>query len=913
MTGKAPPRSGRLDGARSARRTGESGRLARARPIPETLQQAAGNRATTQLLRGTGSADALPASVTRVLRSGGGQSLDPALRAAMQTRFDHDFGNVRVHTNSQAAQSAEAINANAYTVGHHIVFGPGRFAPDSPAGERLLTHELAHVVQQSRGGPPPAADSSALHERDARAAANAASRDSRIRVGSSTGVGLARDDKGRSATGDLTDPKKSPKYIDNLFESVSYNIVSGLFGFYWNHDRSEAHVPLNLVQQDDTVTYLEIWDVQGNQNDAKALVAEYEAAGHGSKFCAFFRGRDDVIVPTVFSLYTTPKFHAMWPALREDQKLQADDIVAFAQILASVVNPIPGTTVDEAGNLHWSANPLDWLSALPLLHALHGLRTPSLPHETHIPPAREQGKAPPPTEHGAGAPPTEAKKPAAPAPKTEKPVAGQHPDAPKAKPAPQPPSDVKPPVKVDPGSPTGPSTTHEPAKAPPPAGETDKPAATKPSEKPDIAEGAKKERTRRKKVETPQQPTTEKPAAPASPERATLEKQMADLKSQLAAQQEELAKVSARRKELESTVEAATKEMQEGTRQSKKKGDAGWNQAVEAKNRRQTALDELGKLPDQSELSREIDRTRAEIKRTDIKLNPKTHRAALPCFSCDTPVWTREGPRRIDRLQPGDTVLSYDPDGRQLTERTILQVHRNRTQHFYDILLGDAVIRATGPHRFWVEDLATWLPARDLRPGAQIKSMNGSPTRVISISRHDGLDTESYNLTIDGTHTYFVGSGVLAHNEGSVDIGLGGDLIVYRGTNPKYPGKVYVGQTGEVTAGGKSRGIKARQKEHQEYAAKQLEKNREGEIKLSDEDVEFYEFMEDVTLEEVVTGIATDDQADYLEQRNMDIERDDLGETLMNRREQIASPKHEQEVTERILKDKKVRDAGYCP
>lgn len=65
----------------------------------------------------------------------------------------YDFSRVRIHTDSRAGESARAIHARAYTVGDHIVFSPGAFAPHTPAGQRLLTHELAHVVQQSGGTP----------------------------------------------------------------------------------------------------------------------------------------------------------------------------------------------------------------------------------------------------------------------------------------------------------------------------------------------------------------------------------------------------------------------------------------------------------------------------------------------------------------------------------------------------------------------------------------------------------------------------------------------------------------------------------------------------------------------------------------------------------------------------------------
>ena len=69
-------------------------------------------------------------------------------RCLMEAHFGHDFGAVRVHTDRRAAASAEAAGALAYTVGAHIVFGAGQYAPEAPAGRALLAHELAHTIQQ---------------------------------------------------------------------------------------------------------------------------------------------------------------------------------------------------------------------------------------------------------------------------------------------------------------------------------------------------------------------------------------------------------------------------------------------------------------------------------------------------------------------------------------------------------------------------------------------------------------------------------------------------------------------------------------------------------------------------------------------------------------------------------------------
>lgn len=84
------------------------------------------------------------------------QRLDAAAADFFAARFQHDFGDVRVHTGAMAADSAHALHAEAYTVGRDIVFARGRYDSATRHGRKLLAHELAHVVQQS-GAPAAAA------------------------------------------------------------------------------------------------------------------------------------------------------------------------------------------------------------------------------------------------------------------------------------------------------------------------------------------------------------------------------------------------------------------------------------------------------------------------------------------------------------------------------------------------------------------------------------------------------------------------------------------------------------------------------------------------------------------------------------------------------------------------------------
>ncbi len=81
--------------------------------------------------------------------SSSGQPMPESSRKFFEPRFGYDFSNVKLHTGVAAAKSAQSINALAYTNGNNIVFNSGQFSPGSPEGQRLMAHELTHVVQQT--------------------------------------------------------------------------------------------------------------------------------------------------------------------------------------------------------------------------------------------------------------------------------------------------------------------------------------------------------------------------------------------------------------------------------------------------------------------------------------------------------------------------------------------------------------------------------------------------------------------------------------------------------------------------------------------------------------------------------------------------------------------------------------------
>jgi hypothetical protein len=142
-------------------------------------------------------ANPVPPVVHDVLNSPG-QPLDASARAFLEPRFEHDFSNVRVHTDETAAASAKAFNAAAYTVGRDLVFAAGQYSPATSEGRKLVAHELTHVLQQSA---QPSKNGSLAHaetEADLNAAAAVNAQATTVQLGVGPGS-LQRKESGESS------------------------------------------------------------------------------------------------------------------------------------------------------------------------------------------------------------------------------------------------------------------------------------------------------------------------------------------------------------------------------------------------------------------------------------------------------------------------------------------------------------------------------------------------------------------------------------------------------------------------------------------------------------------------------------------------------------------------------------------
>jgi hypothetical protein len=216
-----------------------------------------------------------------VLRSQG-QPLDSDTRVFMEPRFGHDFSRVRVYTDERAAESAQAVNALAYTVGQDVVFGTGQYKPETSAGRYLLAHELTHTIQQSMADQSSSLQLSPSQSEDqleqqaksiARAVATPSlSRQQAVPIVSATAsLHVARKEEDRNPTEDIrlrhTRPMvvrgaelkeavlKDEDYIDNNLESMRFFGSAATLHYQDGTSLNIGLVPQEIKRPIETVDY----------------------------------------------------------------------------------------------------------------------------------------------------------------------------------------------------------------------------------------------------------------------------------------------------------------------------------------------------------------------------------------------------------------------------------------------------------------------------------------------------------------------------------------------------------------------------------------------------------------------------------------------------------------------------------
>jgi hypothetical protein len=132
------------------REVGQIGRQAATADQPGVDEEEITTESLLSFKEKAGASHDIDADVESQIRAirGGGEPLSADLKAFFEPRFGVDFSDVRIHTGSAAAETAQKVQARAYTLGSDIAFAPGEFQKDSPESRKLLAHELTHVVQQ---------------------------------------------------------------------------------------------------------------------------------------------------------------------------------------------------------------------------------------------------------------------------------------------------------------------------------------------------------------------------------------------------------------------------------------------------------------------------------------------------------------------------------------------------------------------------------------------------------------------------------------------------------------------------------------------------------------------------------------------------------------------------------------------
>ena len=158
------------------------------------------------------------------------------------------------------------------------------------------------------------------------------------------------------------------------------------------------------------------------------------------------------------------------------------------------------------------------------------------------------------------------------------------------------------------------------------------------------------------------------------------------------------------------------------------------------------------------------------------ELSPsRSYRPRCECLVAGTPIWTITGPRAVETIKTGDLVLAQDPDSGELSYKAVMMPTRRPPGPIVRIELPNEVIRASSGHLFWVAGLG-WTRASSLTAGKRIHDVSGS-TLIKSVEA-ESEPVETFNLIVDGFHSYFVGeSKILSH-----------DNSIPRGTDAKVPG-----------------------------------------------------------------------------------------------------------------------------
>jgi hypothetical protein len=252
-----------------------------------------------------------------------GESLDSATRVTMERAFGKDLGNVRVHTDRVAGDSAQQTGSRAYTVGDQIVFGPSQFAPHTTNGRRLLAHELAHVVQQGAGSASGARPTrnQALESAADRAAVDVLHGGNGVSVGAPAAVGLAMQQ--------IASPRDD-----------AMTRAAAIYDAFHNIESYEVEEALAEIQDEPYSVLLDITRAYEGAHGSGSLMADFKEYGSPEEF----KQALTIMRPVLLNIEEHPLNGATSPEAREsasEAEVEPADVRAPATEPESAGEPAP--------------------------------------------------------------------------------------------------------------------------------------------------------------------------------------------------------------------------------------------------------------------------------------------------------------------------------------------------------------------------------------------------------------------------------------------------------------------------------------------------------------------------------------------------------------------------------------------
>jgi hypothetical protein len=280
-----------------------------------------------------------PPSVEQALASPG-VSLQADVREDMEQKFGYDFSKVRVHTGSAAEQSARDVRAEAYTVGHHIAFGAGRYAPTSRRSQKLIAHELAHVVQQSSPGTPLVRqDAQTMAQLNEVATSPSVQRQGPTEI-EAPNLEAVSDPGGVKLPAASADPRSNSDFIDRRLNAVGVGLSGVDFILFCDGIPDPIAVPFN---------YIDLGNEKSEPVDQIIYPGRDEALNHlpfgppqpgGASQFAFYRAVGGLVIPTRFSATSAPEtvklINAAKEKLKQFKKQVTDTLIMSVLLYAAV-------------------------------------------------------------------------------------------------------------------------------------------------------------------------------------------------------------------------------------------------------------------------------------------------------------------------------------------------------------------------------------------------------------------------------------------------------------------------------------------------------------------------------------------------------------------------------------------------